>query len=310
MMPPVAVAIFTDERWQMAAGERAALEGLLATLRPRLALEIGSAQGACLRRIAELAEEVHSFDLTPPALSQPANVTLHTGDSHELLPAFLAELAEQERNVDLAIVDGDHSPEGVRRDLEDLLNSPALRRSAIVIHDTANPQVRQGLDATPFAAWPKVAFVDLDWVPGRLFAQPELRNELWYGLGLVQVDVAHLAYLAGSPFERRYQPTGELLRIARDAVLVRELAPGDMAGEHPARLRRRLLEQMRELAASRMREAELREGVRSLRERLGESEQRRERAERVLAEVMGSISWKATVPLRAAKRGLRRRAGG
>ena len=53
----------------------------------------------------------------------PDNVTLHTGDSHELLPPFLAELAEQGRNVDFVIVDGDHSSEGVRRDLEDLLNS-------------------------------------------------------------------------------------------------------------------------------------------------------------------------------------------
>ena len=59
-----------------------------------------------------------------------------------------------------------------------------------------------------FAAWPKVAHVELDWVPGRLFAEPALRNELWYGLGLVLVDAARLAYVDGPVYEQRYHPTG------------------------------------------------------------------------------------------------------
>ena len=87
--------IFEDPVWQMSLGERAAVEGVLAQLRPALAIEIGSAEGACLRRIAAHAGEAHSFDLQPPSLEMPGNVTLHTGDSHELLPPFLAELAEQ-----------------------------------------------------------------------------------------------------------------------------------------------------------------------------------------------------------------------
>ena len=190
----MAVEIFEDPVWQMSLGERAAVEGVLAQLKPSLAIEIGSMEGACLRHIAAYAEEAHSFDLHPPTLELPGNVTLHTGDSHELLPAFLASLAEQGRNVDFALVDGDHTPEGVCRDVQDLLDSRAVAHTVILIHDSANERVRQGLEAVHFAAWPKVTHVELDWIPGQLFAEPALRNELWFGLALVLVDSARLAY--------------------------------------------------------------------------------------------------------------------
>src|SRR5438067_2063584 len=99
------LALVEDRVWQMSPGERAAVEGILGELRPALAIEIGTAEGAGLRRIAAHAGEVHSFDLEQPSLEPPANAVLHTGDSHHLLPAFLAELAAAGRNVDFALVD-------------------------------------------------------------------------------------------------------------------------------------------------------------------------------------------------------------
>ena len=292
------IEIFEDMVWQMSLGERAAVEGVLTQLAPSLAVEIGSAEGACLQRIAAHATEVHSFDLQPPVLEAPANVTLHTGDSHELLPAFLAQLADTGGNVDFAMVDGDHSPDGVRRDLEDLLDSPAVARTVILIHDTANERVRMGVDAVRFAAWPKVVHAELDWIPGRLFAEPALRNELWYGLGLVLVDSSRLAYGQGPVYERRYHPAGPLLAEIRELVLARDLAP-----EAPQRsqdlqaieLRRRIVGLDAELAAARTHEGQLQADLIRLRERVA-------RAERALDDIKGSASWKATEPLRTAKR--------
>ena len=80
----------------MSLGERAALEGVLSALNPSLAIEIGTAEGGSLRRIAAHSAEVHSFDLVEPdpATAAIAHATFHSGDSHALLPAFLAELAE------------------------------------------------------------------------------------------------------------------------------------------------------------------------------------------------------------------------
>jgi Methyltransferase domain len=293
----VSVAIFDDDVWQMSRGERAAVEGVLAQLQPSLALEIGSAEGAGLTRVAAHATEVHSFDLTPPTLPVADNVTLHTGDSHELLPRFLSDLADQGRNVDFVIVDGDHSPEGVRQDVEDLLDSAAVARTVILIHDTANERVRLGVDAVRFRAWPKVTHVELDWIPGRLFAEPKLRNELWYGLGLVLVDSSRLAYTNGSVYEQRYHPSAPLLKEARDRVVARERVPLGAVAEVDQldALRARVTELTVELARGRGRE----EAVDGLRERVA-------LADRTLDDVMSSVSWRITEPIRYVKRRARR----
>jgi len=334
-MPRVRVEIFEGHIWQMSLGERAAVEGVLTQVRPALAIEIGSAEGACLGRIAAHSQEVHSFDLVPPSLPVPPNVTLHTGNSHELLPRVLDGFAEQSRNVDFVMVDGDHSPEGVRRDIEDLLDSTAVARSIVLIHDTANERVRQGIEAVRFAAWPKVAHVELDWIPGQLFAEPELRNELWYGFGLVIVDTTRLAYLDGSVYQERYHPAAALLARARDLVLARERVPpsagtledggadmrervaeleAELGGQIAAR--ERVAELEAELGLARHRIAALEADAVPARRRAAEAEEelaaaahRIAGAERAVADITGSASWKMTEPLRTVKRRVRRTDG-
>lgn len=285
--------IFEDPVWQMSLGERAAVEGVLSQLRPKLAIEIGSMQGACLRRIAAHAQEVHSFDLNPPNLPMPDHVTLHTGDSHALLRRFLDALAQQDRNVDFVLVDGDHAPAGVRQDLEDLLDSSALARSVILIHDTANERVRAGVDAVHFAAWPKVAHVEPDWIPGQLFAEPALRNELWFGLGLILVDTARLAYANGTVYEQRYHPAAPLLAKIRDIVCSHEAGqPLEQA------LRERVVGLKSELDTLFARNREIEAELTLLRDN-------HERAQRALQNITGSASWRMTEPLRSAKRRLK-----
>ena len=280
------LALMEDRVWQMSPGERAAVEGILGELRPALAIEIGSAEGAGLRRIASFAEEVHSFDLEPPSLEPPANVVLHTGDSHELLPTFLAELAEAGRNVDFTLVDGDHSETGARADVEALLGSPATSRTVIVIHDTANEDVRRGLDAVRYRAFPKVAYVDLDFVPGRLCRFEGLRHELWYGLGLVIVDASRPAYvepglapplhgyLVGRPLEFRFYEVPPVLAAVRDAIAAHEAVKGSEAEP---------------------------EDIAALGGELVTQRARAETLKAALAEITSSPSWRITAPLRAAK---------
>jgi Methyltransferase domain len=265
------IQILQDPDWQMSFGERSALEGVLAQLQPRLSIEIGTAEGGSLRRIAAHSEETHSFDLVLPheEVRSLPGVTLHTGDGHELLPRLLADLAEAGRNVDFVLVDGDHSTEGVRRDIEDLLESPAIAQSLILMHDTMNEVVRAGLEEVRYGAYPKVAYVDLDFVPGYMFQEPSLKHELWGGVGLVWVDSARSAYFAGNVRQSRYYPAYDLITSARDVLLARgETQPSEL---------RQLQE---ELDATRG----------------------------WLDDVQSSASWKLTSPLRAlksrAKRGL------
>ena len=46
------IELLRDSAWQMSYGERAGLEGVLSQLKPALAVEIGTAEGGSLARIA------------------------------------------------------------------------------------------------------------------------------------------------------------------------------------------------------------------------------------------------------------------
>jgi hypothetical protein len=203
--------------WQMSYGERLAFEGVLAQAAPRLAVEIGTAEGGSLRRIAAHSEEVHSFDLVPPLpeVETLANVTFHTGDSHTLVPDFLAEMARQERSIDFVLIDGDHSADGVRRDIEDVLGSDAITHTVIVLHDTLNPEVRQGIVAADIAAHPKVALFELDLVPGYVARREPYRLQMWGGLGLVVVDADQREATPEMVLDTRFH---ELFAVLRPAV--------------------------------------------------------------------------------------------
>jgi hypothetical protein len=173
--------------WKMSLGERSALEGILAVLEPSVSIEIGTLQGGSLERIAARSGVVHSFDLRFDERLRPEgfpNVVFHEGDSHVLLPETLAELAAAGTNVDFALVDGDHSGPGVRRDLEDLLGSPCTERTVILVHDTLNERVRAGLREVDLER-AKVTHVELDFVVGQLWGGGPFDHDLWGGLGLV-----------------------------------------------------------------------------------------------------------------------------
>ena len=277
--------------WQMSLGERAALEGILSQLKPRLSVEIGTAEGGSLQRIATHSTEVHSFDLVAPAesASRLSNVVFHQGDSHAFLPQVLAEFSEEDRNVDFVLVDGDHSAEGVRRDIDHILNSPAVRHSVILIHDTMNETVRKGLEEVEFEAWPKVAYVELDFVAGYMFREEGLRGELWGGLGLVITDAGRSA-VGQRARQRRYVDAFELVMRARPFVL-EEFIPLDQTA--PQQIRGQLLDQFR------AENARLRDELSSLGDRYVE-----------LADswnvVINSNSWRRTAPLRRVAKRLRR----
>jgi hypothetical protein len=194
MHPFFALPAVAADRWQMQQGERFALDGLLAQLRPPLAIEVGTFEGGSLRRIAAHAEHVHAFDVDPRVAGladEFDNVTFHIGDSAELLPQVLAELGREGRHVDFALVDASHTRAAVRGDGAALLAADACRQTVIVFHDSANAQVRAGLDDLDLPGHPKVALALLDCVPGYLVQahnDPELVGQAFNGLALVVLD--------------------------------------------------------------------------------------------------------------------------
>ena len=277
---------FSRSPWQMSYGERTVIEGMLAMLKPQLSIEIGRAEGGSLRRIAEHSGEVISFDIVDPSpeLSELSNVTTLTGDSHVLLREALDRIADDGQLVDFVLVDGDHSAAGVRSDMIDLLNSPAVTNTVILAHDTLNEEVRQGLAEVDYDASEKVAWVDLDFIPGYVARLPERLGECWGGIGLVVVDSSG-AFRSGGP--RRGEDLFEQAQLIWPAAqwIRRE---GAASAE--------LLASITLVADSSLTEAQHEVSV--LTEDL-------ERHRAWLRGIEHSVSWRLTSPLRTLKRRLR-----
>jgi hypothetical protein len=279
--------VFTSRPWQMSYGERTFIEGMLSMLKPRLAIEIGRAEGGSLRRIAAHSDEVFSFDLVeaPAELLGLENVTALSGDSHAQLPIELKRIADEGRNVDFVLVDGDHSADGVRRDVQDLLDSDSIVNTIILIHDTLNEEVRQGLTQVDYDACEKIAWIDLDFVPGYVASLSERLGECWGGLGLIVVDAnggfrsdgqRHREDLFDQP--SLVWPVAQWVR--REGRSPATLADCELVPDQQ-------LQQAHEQLSSVTADLELHRAW--------------------LNGIQGSISWRITSPLRALKRRLRER---
>ncbi len=226
---------------QMSFGERAAVEGILAQLRPGLAVEIGTAAGGSLARIARYAAEVHSIDISHAelAVGVPANVRLHEGPSAELLPPLLADFTTAGRGLEFALVDGDHSFEGVIGDVQTLLDSPCTARSVILVHDSMNEEIRAGLERASVEDYEKVVYFEPDFVPGYIFAGGGIDGAVWGGLALIICDRRRTDAYLQSVRQRRYREPYEAIHRLR-AELNWTAAGGRRSGGAAAALRRLL----------------------------------------------------------------------
>ena len=283
------LALTREGKSQMSFGERAALEGVLAQIAPRLAIEIGTAEGGSLARIASYSEEVHSIDLThePVTIAQDRRVIFHTGPSRQLLPELLAEFAGSGRAVDFALVDGDHSFEGVAHDLRTLLRSSSVARSAILVHDSMNEEVRAGIESVGLDGYEKVVYYELDFVPGYMYREGTALNSVWGGLSLILCDAPRSPGYASSPRQSRYYEPYEAIHRMRAEIL--GLTSGDPHSESDE-------------APDEPTKAE-----NELRARLAVVESELSRQARALEVAYSSHSWKLTAPVRAAARLMRAR---
>lgn len=170
------------EPWQMSMAERAYLVLLLSQMRPAKAVEVGS--GGSTVVLAEFCKELTVVDPEPSPLLEPLRrgrlrnrrgVRVVEGPSQQHLAAELTP------EVDLVLIDGDHAREMIRQDVQTVLDARPAKQRLVLLHDTANPECRAGMEAADWEACPWVHFVSLDQIE----APPS--NPHWGGLG-----VAHL----------------------------------------------------------------------------------------------------------------------
>ncbi|HOY28435.1 MAG TPA: class I SAM-dependent methyltransferase [Flavobacteriales bacterium] len=156
--------------WQMTNCERYALQDLLRRIRPSVSLEIGTYKGGSLQVISHFSRSVYSIDIDPTVPERLAglfpNVQYRIGPSSEVLPTVLAECESAGVNIDMVLIDGDHSTAGVRKDIDTFLKFVPKSRCIVIMHDSFNPECREGIRTASWSASPYVHMVDLDFIPG------------------------------------------------------------------------------------------------------------------------------------------------
>jgi hypothetical protein len=207
LIPPVFQALGRDRLryWQMAPAEHAAMIFLLSQLRPKVAIEVGTHLGGSLQVLSHFSERVYSLDINPEIPRRLEgwfpNVEYITGPSGETLPPLLERLGRERAELGFVLIDGDHTSEGVRRDINNLLKFRPRVPLYVILHDGFNPDCRAGMRSADWASSPYVHAFDLDYVLGNINPAPGFRNELWGGLAL--------AILLPEERQGRFEVTGK-----------------------------------------------------------------------------------------------------
>lgn len=177
-----------SDRWEMTKAERCALIMLLQEIRPGCAIEIGTSQGGSLSAIAKFSQTTYTLDtdlgcrerLSP----QYPHVDFITGRSQETLVPLLERLRTMGKHPDFILIDGDHSREGVKQDINNILKFRVTQPLYVLMHDSFNPDCRQGILHANWADNPHVHFLELDFVTGVLHTHAEFYRQMWGGLAL------------------------------------------------------------------------------------------------------------------------------
>lgn len=216
--------------WMMSPAEQTSFTFLLQQLRPEVAIEIGTRFGGSLQILSRYCEKVYSLDIDPDVPKRLEgrfpNVEYMIGPSEQTLPPLIEQLNQSGKKLSFAFVDGDHSAEGVRTDINNLLRYVPRHSMFIVMHDSFNPECRRGLRSAEWATNPHVHAVELDFVPGVVNPSPKIRGQLWGGLAL--------ACLMPDPRSSHFEVTG-------GAEMTFQLASMAWNGQTRASLPRRIL---------------------------------------------------------------------
>jgi len=161
---------------------------VLRNLRPRAAIEVGTFEGQTFALIAKYAERAISIDPDDGVrrLLQPlfSNAEFYVGTSDNVLPGLIDEFNSSEWPLEFAFIDGNHSAEFVRRDINNLLRYRPKTQTVILMHDTFNPECRSGVLGADWARCEFCHFFEVDAVPGLVHPAMNCRGEMWGGVGM------------------------------------------------------------------------------------------------------------------------------
>lgn len=180
------------DEWEMVTPERIVFQTIVERLRPRKSLEIGSRNGGSLQILKRFSQNVVCVDIDetlPTRLGSAFGcVDFVLGDSRDTLPKLMKDMEANNDLPDFVHIDGDHTTDGARRDLQNILNVKPNNRMIVLMHDTFNPDVRVGIKSIDFGKVAYLQYVDLDFMTGILHSREPVMKEMWGGFSLFILD--------------------------------------------------------------------------------------------------------------------------
>ena len=177
-----------DNDWHMQGGERATLLYLLNLLRPQVSIEIGTFRGGSLRPITHYSRQTYTFDIDKAHNQMKPlfpNVEFVTGDTAKTLAPIIEDITKSSAELNFVLVDGSHDTPNVRQDINNCLKyTPRSTPLVILMHDSANPGVREGILTANWTECAHAHALDVDFVPGLLHSRSDIHNQLWGGMAV------------------------------------------------------------------------------------------------------------------------------
>lgn len=236
----------------------------------RVALGVLSAAGAAI-----LGEGL------PDSLAVRPHVT--SPETADLLAAGIAAQQDEEPPV-FAM------PAACAPLLRAVLDEGSIERATILMLDTGEARSRAALEELPWSSWPRVRYIDLEYVTPRVIEEGSGPQRLVGGLGLMILDSRETRW---SPPRPPYTPLARLLPDLRSASMPPRIAAAALDAE---RLRRERAD------------ATVAALTRELKEARAEADRCRHAETAVTdlhADVPAALGRQVTALLRAAKRALR-----
>lgn len=175
--------------WQMNRGERLAMISILENLRPKLSLEIGTFLGGSLQVISHYSESVISLDIDPNVGARLSgafnNVQFKIGSTDSTLPELVRSFNQTGMTPEFILIDADHTSEGVRNDISAILQIIPRNDTTILVHDSFNPDCREGILTAPWHLNEYVHSVEVDFMPGSFNSEAfdtATAGSMWSGL--------------------------------------------------------------------------------------------------------------------------------